>query len=203
MGPAIHRCGKHDAIFPVDPCGGGTWIGVNTAGVAVAMLNRYDTPVVEGRSAPDSRGTISVGALQYGRLEDVIRFATHLSPPRFAPFRLVAAHGRQLAVVSSDGRAIRFERIPLDTPELFTSSSLGDARVSPTRRALFERLIGARPERWLSGQARFHNHRWSDRPEMSVLMSRPDAATVSRSTIDVTEWSIRFRYEPLTAEAAA
>ena len=38
--PAVHRLQHRTAIYPVDPVGGGTWIGVNDAGLAAALLNR-------------------------------------------------------------------------------------------------------------------------------------------------------------------
>jgi uncharacterized protein with NRDE domain len=201
--PAIHRAGKHDAIFPTDPLGGGTWIGVNTAGLAVAMLNRYDAPCLGPTALPESRGSIATRALECERLDEVIRFIGSLNPGQFAPFRLVAAHRRQVAVVSSDGSAIDVERRRLATPLMITSSSLGDARVQPVRDALFQELVGRRPEHWVSGQSRFHHHRWSDCPELSVIMDRPEAATMSRSTIDVDAAAVRFRYEALATVAEA
>jgi uncharacterized protein with NRDE domain len=202
--PAIHRAGTHDAIFPTDPLGGGTWIGVNTAGLAVAMLNRYDEPALGQPVSPQSRGSVAIRALGCIRLEDVIRFASSLRPEQFAPFRLVAAQKREVTVVSSDGRAVDVERRRLAIPLMFTSSSLGDARVLAVRQELFQQLVGRRPERWLAGQSRFHNHRWSDCPELSVVMDRLEAATMSRSTIDVDATGVCFRYETLgtVAEAA-
>jgi hypothetical protein len=201
--PAIHRSGRHDSIFPTDPLGGGTWIGVNTAGLAIATLNRYDEPALEQPVSLLSRGSLATRALGYGRLEDVIRFATSLSPQQFAPFRLVAARRTEVALVSSDGRAVDVERRPLSIPLMFTSSSLGDARVLAVRQELFQQLVGRRPERWLAGQSRFHNHRWSDCPELSVIMDRPEAATMSRSTIDVDATGVCFRYKAFGAVAEA
>jgi hypothetical protein len=79
---------------------------------------------------------------------------------------------------------------------MFTSSSLGDAIVETPRRQLFERLVLAGDD-WLRGQFWFHRHRWAGRLELSVQMSRPDACTVSRTTIDVTSRRIDLQYESL------
>ena len=73
-------------------------------------------------------------------------------------------------------------------PVMFTSSSLGDAIVETPRRRLFEELVLAGDD-WLRGQFRFHRHRWDEQPEISIQMARQDAATVSRTTIDVTSRS--------------
>jgi len=84
---------------------------------------------------------------------------------------------------------------------MFTSSSLGDVLVEPPRRELLERLVLAAGD-WLHGQARFHRHRWTSRPEISVNMAREDAATVSRTTIDVTSSTIDLAYESLPGQLA-
>jgi len=60
----------------------------------------------------------------------------------------------------------------------------------------FERLVLAGDD-WLRGQFWFHRHRWAGRLELSVQMSRPDACTVSRTTIDVTSRRIDLQYESL------
>jgi hypothetical protein len=52
------------------------------------------------------------------------------------------------------------------------------------RLGLFDELMaadGVRPET----QDRFHRHVWRDRPEISVMMSRGEARTVSVTTVEV------------------
>ena len=202
--PAVERAGRLDAIFPRDPLHGGTWIGANSAGLAVAVLNRYDDePRVDGIPALHSRGAIAVELLRCGRLDEVVESMHGLAAAHYAPFRLVALHNARAVIVSSNGRAIDVVTRSLASPLVLTSSALGDARVEPLRRALFEDLVGCRPEQWLSGQSQFHRHQWPDRPEVSVLMARQDAGTVSRSTIDVSARGVRFHYEPLLVIADA
>jgi uncharacterized protein with NRDE domain len=200
VAPMLERALQNDAIYPRDPVGRGTWVGVNTAGIAVALLNRYDDDRDGRRGNPTlSRGQLVVDVLQCGRLEEVARYGHQLDAAQFAPFRLVAASRHRLVVIGSDGEAVDVTRREFVAPVMFTSSSLGDMRVALVRRALFEQLIGERPESWLARQSRFHRHQWTERPEISVLMVRSDAATVSRSTIDVSARTVHFRYEPLSA----
>jgi hypothetical protein len=84
-----------------------------------------------------------------------------------------------------NGLTLQVEQQVLDRPHVFSSSSLGDRVVEEPRRRLFEHLISGDRDEWLAGQATFHRHRWQNRPEISVLMSREDARTVSRTRIDV------------------
>src|SRR5262249_23772703 len=83
----------------------------------------------------------------------------------------------------------------LDRPLLFTSSSLGDAIVERPRRGLFERFMRSRRDP-LDAQARFHRHRWPDQPQVSVCMSREDAATVSHTVVDVSTEAVAVCYVP-------
>ena len=102
--------------------------------------------------------------------------------------------------IFSDGRRLSSEASTLTMPRLFTSSSLGDALVDVPRGGLFEQLVIEDRGSWLRGQFRFHRHRWPHLPELSVEMSRADAATVSRTVIDVSADEIHLSYEPLSTE---
>jgi hypothetical protein len=117
----------------------------------------------------------------------------------YEPFRLVMVQRAAVAVADAAHPATKI--IPLTLPVMFTSSSLGDAFVEQPRRELFERLVLVADD-WLHGRTRFHRHRWTSRPEISVNMAREDAATVSRTTIDVTSSTIDHAYESLPGQLA-
>ena len=90
----------------------------------------------------------------------------------------------------------------LTVPRLFTSSSLGDRLVEEPRRALFKQLVANDHGDALRAQFRFHRHRWTASPELSVHMERADAVTVSRTVIDVRADATDLSYEPLCVETA-
>jgi len=201
--PQRRDLGSTSAVFPIDPDGGGTWIGVNSDGLVMVILNR--SAAQHARPArPDlrSRGVIIPALLRHGSVSAAVRAAGELEPTEFAPFQLVAIQGRAVSVVTWDGTLEATENLVMTAPRLFTSSSFGDTPVEPPRRQLFAASVINAPDSWLEGQWRFHRHRWQDRPEVSVRMQRPDARTVSRSTIDVTAASARIDYEPLFAQEA-
>jgi Transport and Golgi organisation 2 len=183
------------ATYPRDPVSGGTWIGVNDDGLVVALLNRT-VAGSEPRVLPQSRGSIVPTLLACPSIVRAVKACDALDISRFETFRLVMAHRSTVAVVAGDGAHPSTELFPLLRPVMFTSSSLGDAIVETPRRQLFERLVQAGDD-WLRGQFRFHRHRWAGRLELSVQMSRSDACTVSRTTIDVTSRRIDLQYESL------
>ena len=187
------------ATYPQDPVGGGTWIGVNDDGLVVALLNR--TAIVsEPSSRPHSRGSIVPALLACPSIARAVNACDALDLNRFEPFRIVMAHRSTVAVVAGDREHSQAELFSLVRPVMFTSSSLGDAIVETPRRRLFEELVLGGDD-WLLGQFRFHRHRWDEQPEISIQMARQDAATVSRTTIDVTSRAIDLEYESLAGDA--
>ena len=78
--------------------------------------------------------------------------------------------------------------------EVAFNDDLRDAVVAGPRRTLFQRtLTHARNLR--SAQDQYHRHQWPGREAISVNMQRHDAATVSRTVVEVREGSVRLSYQ--------
>ena len=199
--PSIHRLTRRRAVYPVDPVAGGSWIGINDVGLTVALLNRTIVPNLPTDTRL-SRGLIVPSLLDRSSLAEALDAANALDVARFNLFRLLLVHGRHGAILSSNGHALALEQIDVTAPHLLTSSSLGDQVVDEPRRRLFERLVINGPPS-LCAQHRFHCHQWPDRRDLSVLMERTDARTVSQSFVTVSSGLKRFRYLPVKASSAA
>ena len=199
--PAVHTFGARSAIMPIDPVGGGSWIGVNDGGLVAAVLNSHAAQPPEARSFC-SRGLIVRDALTCDSLDAARRTVLALDAAAFQPFRLVLVQHRRIALVAGDGRELASVDAALDHPYLFTASSLGDLFVDSPRRRLFECLM-TDPRRRQQGQRLFHRHQWVDKREISVLMEREDAAIVSRTVVDVTARAVALEYESLIPSQAA
>jgi hypothetical protein len=204
MLPAVHRQRGVTAVYPVDPVGGGTWVGGNTAGLVAALLNRtMDGTVPAGSVRLRSRGLIVPPLLGCRVLADAVDIAAATDPMQFNRFRLVVVQGTEAALLTSDGWTLSCETLCVSRPFMLTSSSLGDDLVEAPRRRLFERMVIERKGPWSAdAQTRFHAHRWRSRAEISVNMERPDARTVSRTFIRVGRGGVELRYSPFgTAKA--
>ena len=200
LAPRIHRNAGRRAWWPCDPQSGGTWIGVNDNGLAMALLNRAAGPAVAPRPSTLSRGVLIPQLLGASHLDEAITRAwTQLQPrdgsDQFEAFTLLMIERRRTAIVEHRSGMTAIAQHPLDQPLMFTSSSLGDAVVDPPRRRLLTQLLQSRRDP-LDAQARFHRHRWPNRPQVSVRMSRADAATVSHTVIDVSPAAVAVRYMP-------
>lgn len=184
------------ALRPIDTQSGGTWVAANDAGLVLALLNRN----VGGPPAMRrlSRGLIIPALVGLERAAEAIERLGGMDLSEFAEFRLVAADADWVLAAVWDGAGLSVERGPL-APVCFASSGLGDERVRP-RVELFREMVssrGATP----SVQDEFHRHRWADRPEVSVMMERPGARTVSMTVVESDGAGVEMRYYDDAGEA--
>ncbi|MFI4860656.1 MAG: NRDE family protein [Phycisphaerales bacterium JB063] len=181
-------------LLPVDPVSGGTWVAVSDTGLALTLLNYNpkDPPTDRGVS----RGGVVTTLARCATLDEAIEGCRAIHADEMMPFRLVLCDGQRYAVWRSDEPADAIQSQPLTGPVMFTSSGLGDHLVEPPRRELFNTWFGSDPARFIDRQLAFHQHRWPDRPHLSVAMSREHARTVSYTTVDVTPDGITMRYHP-------
>jgi hypothetical protein len=194
--PRVVSLGSRLVVMPTDPGGGGSWIGANDSGLVAAVLNRYLVIRRDAGEGCTTRGSLVPMSLACRSIDEALMTLRGVDAARFQPFRLVLAQRREIALVAGDGCALTCATSTLDEPYMFTASSLGDFVVDGPRRRLFDSLM-VDPSASVSGQSLFHRHQWADKRDISVVMERSDAATVSRTTVDVRPTTITLEYEPL------
>jgi len=181
--PREIRLGGMSALMPIDPQGGGTWIGVNASGLVLAILNKSD-PDVPG-TGRESRGVIIPSLVPLARAPDVLAAALALDARRFRGFRLVIIDRHALHIVVGDGGRTQYTMHEADLDMwCLASSGLGDALVEPPRQALFRDLVVPTRNR-LVAQRAYHEHRWPESPHLSVDMVRGEARTVSITAVEI------------------
>src|SRR4030095_1045466 len=155
-----------------------------------------------------SRGTIIPTLVGCGTVSRALAQAQRIRADRFAPFRLLIVDRYEVIDCRPDGDRIRYRRSDLRTAILRTSSGLGDEVVAGPRRTLFRRtFVGARNAQ--AAQDHYHRHQWPGRETIRVTMRRHDAATVSRTVVEVREGSVRLSYQaiewphPVSVQVAA
>lgn len=196
--PRVARTGDHDAIYPIDPASRGTWIGVNTAGLVLAVLNSNPISRPANRPGLRSRGEIVPALLACDSVTAALAAASEIPAHEFPPFRLVAIERDRLGVVLGDSQRTTVQTLRrFDTPFLATSSGLGDHVVEQPRRDLFNATLLRGVSDIADRQDAFHRHCWPDRHHVSVEMSRSDARTVSRTVVEVFRDSVRLTYRAL------
>jgi hypothetical protein len=186
IAPARMCAGARSVVRPTDPQAGGTWIGVNDAGLAAALLNVYpgNDRLAPAAATFASRGEIVSRLLESGTLDAARQSAGELDARRYPTFRVFLCRAGEAADVISDGAGVHVgDVLPLVAPLMRTSSGLGDDQVEGPRRELFDRLLARHDP--IEAQIRYHRHAWPARPQVSVCMRRAEAATVSHSLLEV------------------
>lgn len=173
--------GGRRGLWPVDPLGGGTWVGAHDAGLVMAILNGNPKPRPEPPRDPISRGVLIPDLMRCDDAGGVMTSLSRTDLDRFASFRLVAADARRVMDAYWDRSSLTIRERGVE-PVCFVSSGLGDGCVEP-RLELFESMMRDRGVT-AAVQDAFHGHAWGDRPEISVMMSRDDARTVSVTRVE-------------------
>jgi len=184
--PRAGAAGARATLAPRDPDAGGSWIGVNDAGAAFAMLNASHV----SPGALPGRGRIIDGVIGLAAADEVQGYLA--SDPDLAAtrgFHLVAIlPGSSEAPPSAvrfrwNGRTLERDDHPL--PALFVSSGYDQAGAEAARGESWRRFIAEASQMdaaslrgWLSGHE-------PGRGVLSVCMHGEHARTVSRTLIEV------------------
>lgn len=140
-GPAPRRLGGVPCFAPLDVERGGTWMGLGTEGLFVALTNRFGGAFPERRS----RGEIVVAALAQEKVKAARSWAEALRGPDERGFHLVVADREGGFVVVADGTSIRIESL-LPGEVLIVTERAYDAAPSQRQQQLEARFAHATPE---------------------------------------------------------
>ena len=180
--PEVSRCGGLPVLCPREPSGG-TWIGVNSAGMTFSLINWHAQP---DRADEDlvSRGEVVRAVLCASSSQAAARIIRRLHCGRMNPFRLIGINLAERSLAEWRSSAGRLEYIPLPwARQHWFSSGFDEAKVNDVRRQVCSRI----PDDVLDLPKLRELHR-SHEPEagpFSMCMHRPEAGTVSYTEISV------------------
>jgi len=191
--PGLHRCGDLSALYPSEP-GGGTWIGINEAGLCAALINWYSRPQYQGDPA-FSRGAIIPRLLAFPSLDDMERSLFSLPLERLNPFRLFVIGRNSGAVREYRSEGSGTERVdhPWVTNHWF-SSGHDEASAITTRSAVCLKAAEEPDASTLPWLKRLHSSHDPKEGASSICMHRDEAETVSMTILKVSGKSAAMRY---------
>lgn len=191
--PALRQLGGRRVLFPSEPTGG-TWIGVNDAGVTIALINWYSIPSRPAEPAL-SRGEIVRSALS---AEDSAGVEAHLSTSplhRVSPFRLIGVFPQRQQVIEWRWDLKELDRRPHSwRTNTWISSGYDEPGAERTRRKVFRQASHQRTSGEADWLRRLHRSHRPLRGAYSHCMHREDAITVSFTEIAVTLQAAQLRY---------
>lgn len=189
--PRVERGRGIGWIAPADTEAGGTWIGVNTAGVATAIANLFvgTPPVVPAIKV--SRGLLVRSLLGRASTSLVASTLFGMNLQSYEPFTVVSLEtGRPPLILRWDRQALK--KVEPLSPVLLVTSAGGHRPIEAARQELFRRLEkgGA-----ISVDSIERLYRAPASPG-SVGVDRPDVSTVSLSRIEVSADQVAMTYTP-------
>jgi hypothetical protein len=191
--PARQELSGCAALFPSEP-GGGTWIGVNDAGVSLALINWYSIPRRVSAHA-SSRGWVVRGALVFDSISQIEEHLRSLPLPRTNPFRLISVFPQDGQVIEWRWDLSRLDRIEHGwETNIWVSSGFDEPGAEKTRRETFQSAVRDRPRHDLSWLRQLHASHFPMPGPHSVCMHRSDAVTVSYTEIAAGETGARMSY---------
>jgi len=191
--PSRLLLGGRTILCPSEP-NGGTWIGVNDAGVTLALINWYSVPErVAGKAV--SRGEVVRSALTADSSIRVDQTMGELSLDRVNPFRLIGVFPASRTVAEWRWNLCRLERLEHRwEANTWISSGFDEPGAQQTRGKTFgEALNSSGSLEWLR---RLHRSHSPERGAYSTCMHRDDAATVSYTEVTVSRYAATMRYVP-------
>lgn len=195
--PSIVRRGMRRALAPRDGDAGGTWVGVNDAGLTLGLANLYPAEGV-GETVPPpglvTRGRIIDDLLPAGTAAEARGLLGAMDPRDFAPFTLaVLEPGRPAELHRWDGA--RLETRTTTAPGLLLTSSGAGRRIEELRWSEYARLAPGSPPAAEDIEALHRSHLESLGAD-SFCMHREEAETASLTRVDVGPGGIRMVYTP-------
>jgi hypothetical protein len=194
--PAIRRVGDVSLLYPQEP-GGGTWIGVNSHGNLLALLNWYSMGKRNLGEKSRSRGELIPALLLEPDAGSAKRALRQFDFAGIYPFRLFGIFPAERVI-----REWRWDADQLTTKfhewgrHHWFSSSWSDVRAEAERGSACERTWReglADPIHWLR---RLHASHIPEPGPYSICVHREDAATVSYTEVRWGCGQLRMRYSP-------
>ncbi len=178
-------------LMPVDPQGGGSWMGLSAGGYFICLLNNYPGDAIVIDPSLRSRGRLVKDLLEAGGFPDSDVIGRRLHDHEYAPFYLAAFTKEETRLWAWDQKSL----VSIDAGKGFLSSSgYRHSETSSRRARLYE---GSQASQQNAGRKElydFHLLENADDPSSGILMTRPDAMTVSVSEVELGEGFGRLFY---------
>jgi uncharacterized protein with NRDE domain len=144
LAPAWRPAGTGEALYPIDPQGGGTWFALHRDWVCCLLNGGFARHTRRAEGYRMSRGQVIPQLLAHS---DVAAFARTFDPVGMEPFTLVLADlaHHKLHQYTWDERIWHVHHLDAGQPAIWSSSTLYDVPVKISRQQLFRQFLQQTP----------------------------------------------------------
>jgi len=194
--PTQKTANKILALYPEDGLAKGTWIGVNSIGLTVCLLNGAFVKHKSTGNYVKSRGQIVLELLTTDAPKNYLSVSILEG---IEPFTLVFIYKECLLEYRWDGMSLHKKHLDIKQKHLWSSVTLYSEQTIAQRQKLFRQWV--QPKKLTEKECiAYHRIAFEELgPENSALMSRPeeDYGTVSLSCIKASKEKKTFFYQDL------
>lgn len=195
LSPQIQTTLPTNILCPVDPQGGGTWLGVNQYGLVMALVNDYQDNLPNTSSPYRSRGRLVMEMLELSSMDKVIEAMHKMDQSVYAGYLLHVFSLNQSGVQFHwNGKFLQHSDLTSGTMPI-SSSSIYPDEAKAYREQHFSSKFN------ISEIRDFHALFDKDQPALSPWMIRDDAKTQSYTEVLLTQHEATMRYGTSVSQA--
>jgi hypothetical protein len=189
--PRLNLRGELTVLCPSEP-GGGTWIGINSAGMAFSLINWHSQSDRTG-DGTISRGEVVRALLSARSSKSAASILRKLPVKRMNPFRVMTISLREglLSEWRSGSDALEFLSLPWARHHWF-SSGFDEAKANQIRRQVCLQISDDSLD--VTALRQLHRSHVPEAGALSLCMHREDAGTVSYTEISVCHQTVSMYY---------
>jgi uncharacterized protein with NRDE domain len=192
--PQIKEVGKNTIISPIDPVGGGSWIGTSKDR-QIVIMNGARIPHKRKEFYDVSRGKL---VSKYFLSRNIHHFIQKTSFALFEAFTLIIYEGAELYRLFWDEKSLEMEMLNSCKPYIFSSSTLYSKEMIEVREQWFKSFIGRFKFPNIEDVELFLKTPQGSNPDNFFIMDRKDLVkTVNMSIVDIEGEKVSFIYEEL------
>jgi hypothetical protein len=195
--PAVYLIDNTRLVFPKDVVGGGTWIGMSDQKRVVCLLNGGFTFHERLPAYRHSRGIVVNDFL---KATNITRTVFEYNLEAIEPFTVIVIdwnESLQLFELVWDGSQKHFQKLPLDVPHIWSSSTLYSEEMKQLRRDWFE-TFQQKTKLDANSLYDFHTTGGIGDPNVDVIMDRVFIKTMSITQIEKNDAQLTMKYHDLT-----
>lgn len=141
--PFLSNSYEKNYIAPIDPQGGGTWVGISKLGFAIVLLNGGFINHIKKEKYKRSRGLIVTDMLS---VNHPIEMWENLELEDIEPFTLIVWEGNQLMNLVWDGKNKYLSIVDSAKAQIWSSSTLYDEVARQERQIKFQEWMASSVE---------------------------------------------------------
>lgn len=166
--PQFYSINGREIYFPKDPKAGGTWIAHDTQNIII-LLNGAQEKHVQKPSYRKSRGLIVLDLLA---TENVLANWNTIDLQEIEPFTIVFFNGKELFQLQWNETEKECQKLELNIPHIWSSSTLYEASVRAQREIWFEKFLSEKENITPSAILDFHQFTQKENREFGLQINR-------------------------------